>query len=260
MNDTKKLVLIPESQYISSDNSRIFNPPAKNEAIRLHSAMDETLNYQDPDPYKQLKHYQELLHRYMNVLQQTQTRGLESTNTTTSSLQSDLPRDDDSRPRSEILETIPTRLRQNADRILNTLEKDPSIIRWNARGNIYYKGKLIAGSNIVDLLSNAVNYRKSMFIPHGQDAFIHSLYDLNIPESIIANSGMRTLYSQLKMGVQTPQIVNETSTSTRSVKRDTRDSRSETRRINSNSKRAVAVRKRSLDKVSSKSWLPYSYH
>ena len=60
-----------------------------------------------------------------------------------------------------------------------------------------YNGKLIQGSNIVDLIYDVLKGRKSSQ-PIGWQHFLRVLVDSNVPETLLSNVDRRTLFKEIK--------------------------------------------------------------
>ena len=58
-------------------------------------------------------------------------------------------------------------------------------IKWNKKGEILYKGKILPETNIIHLIKHAMQNDKSR--PHGVKAFYRILAKANIPKKLISN-------------------------------------------------------------------------
>ncbi|KAJ8313160.1 hypothetical protein KUTeg_009287 [Tegillarca granosa] len=84
----------------------------------------------------------------------------------------------------DILVAVPVNIRNKARALLNHLRKH---LKWNERGEISVDGRIIPGSNIVDLIKVSVKEYKD-FEPVGLESFSKVIYDSNAPLSLIAPS------------------------------------------------------------------------
>ncbi|KAJ8314766.1 hypothetical protein KUTeg_006916 [Tegillarca granosa] len=84
----------------------------------------------------------------------------------------------------EILVAVPVNVRNKARALLIHLSKH---LKWNERGEISVDGRIIPGSNIVDLVKVSVKEYKD-FKPVGLESFSKVIYDSNAPLSLIAPS------------------------------------------------------------------------
>ena len=68
--------------------------------------------------------------------------------------------------------------------ILNRLKAYPNVISWDKTGQVKLDGKDVQGSNISDLLSDAVRSRKN-FNPVGPKEFFRVLSTVNMPRDLV---------------------------------------------------------------------------
>ena len=81
---------------------------------------------------------------------------------------------------------IPKTMRPRATTLLNRLKARPDVITWDKTGQVKIKGKTIPGSNISDLVSDAMRSRKN-FNPVGSKEFFEALSKLNVPRDLVRN-------------------------------------------------------------------------
>ena len=60
-------------------------------------------------------------------------------------------------------------------------------LTWDEQGVVSYKGKRIHGSNIIDLINDAIRQRKGVE-PRGWKTFSKALHESNIPQEVIGNT------------------------------------------------------------------------
>jgi len=84
-----------------------------------------------------------------------------------------------------ILSAIPKNYKTRAQALLNHITADPQHrLRWNQQGELIYRGQVIPGSHITDLLKNSQRqYRHSQ--PVGVREFQDGLKELNIPVGLM---------------------------------------------------------------------------
>ena len=76
-----------------------------------------------------------------------------------------------------ILSAIPKNYRTRAQALLNHITADPQHrFRWNQQGELIYRGQVIPGSHITDLLKNSQRHSQ----PVGLQEFQDGLKELNI--------------------------------------------------------------------------------
>ena len=85
-----------------------------------------------------------------------------------------------------MIDFLPKKLREKGINLLEHL-KDLSDITWNELGEISVGGEKISGSNISDLISDAVRPRKTGTIFKGWDKFAAELKRINTPYDLIGN-------------------------------------------------------------------------
>lgn len=99
-----------------------------------------------------------------------------------------LPRD---RDESKWLLGIPSRFKRNVLAILDHFRGHTEVLTWNERGEIRYKGRVIPGSNVADLLKDSQRRYKSLD-PYGEREFYRAWAELNIPEGLLGNDERKT--------------------------------------------------------------------
>lgn len=87
--------------------------------------------------------------------------------------------------RDRILESVPLSYRRKAEQILSWLGKN-SKLTWEEDGTVKLYGKPIAGSNIVDLINDALRERKKSE-PAGWQTFAQTLKESNVPRDYVGN-------------------------------------------------------------------------
>ena len=91
----------------------------------------------------------------------------------------------------------------------------PKELTWNNRGEISYKGNVIAGSNIIDLMRSVMhNVASTLHIP-GSSALENILHDLNVPITLIGNNNWRARLNRLKDGQPVEVITKKSKMSTK---------------------------------------------
>ena len=84
------------------------------------------------------------------------------------------------------LRGIPSLFKRNVQAILDHLQDHRDILSWNDRGEIIYKGSIILGSNLTDLLKDSQRHYKQLH-PIGDVEFYRAWAELNIPEGFLGN-------------------------------------------------------------------------
>ena len=92
------------------------------------------------------------------------------------------PSDDTER---EIYDSVPKSMQRKAKLLIDKI-KSRSDIRWNDKGELVYKRKVVPGSNIVDLVNDTMRKRKR-FQPTGWEVFATGLKEANVPQELVGN-------------------------------------------------------------------------
>ena len=73
-----------------------------------------------------------------------------------------------------VVESIPVTMRSRATALLSRLKAKPDVVTWDKTGEVKIEGETIPGSNISDLVSDAMRFRKD-FNPTGSKEFFQAL-------------------------------------------------------------------------------------
>lgn len=103
----------------------------------------------------------------------------------------------------EILATLPPTYRMKGSILLQRLSKIDSI-GWDALGRVRIENKKIQGSNIADLINDALRSRKSVIAPSGFKEFYRLLAKLNVPQELIGNKERWNLIRESAAEVTSP--------------------------------------------------------
>ena len=97
------------------------------------------------------------------------------------------------------LKLLPVTIRKKASLLIDHLAKQGQAGSSlnNERGELIFNGRVIPGSNLVDLLYDVMKERKDVQ-PIGWQQFLRVLVDANAPESLIANVNRRELFHRMK--------------------------------------------------------------
>ena len=85
----------------------------------------------------------------------------------------------------EIYDSVPKSMQRKAKLLIDKI-KSRSDIRWNDKGELVYKRKVVPGSNIVDLVNDTMRKRKR-FQPTGWEVFATGLKEANVPQELVGN-------------------------------------------------------------------------
>ena len=85
----------------------------------------------------------------------------------------------------QILQSVSKTMQRKAELLLGMI-KNNNNLTWDEKGVVSYKGKRIHGSNIIDLINDAIRQRKGVE-PRGWKTFSNALHESNIPQEVIGN-------------------------------------------------------------------------
>ena len=152
--------------------------------------MEETLKRSDMGNDEKQKLYYANLERYLNLKHQKNndlpTVDVSLKNTSPVDVG---PIDETTRETlndSIIVDSIPKSMGERAVSILNRLKTHPNMISWDKSRQVKLDSVDIQGSNISDLLSDAVRRRKN-FNPVSSKEFFQVLSTMNIPRDLVRN-------------------------------------------------------------------------
>ena len=85
-----------------------------------------------------------------------------------------------------IVRGIPKSMKTRAEALLAHLKERGDVITWDDMGQVLLDGVLIPKSNISDLVSDAMRFRKH-FNPVGVREFYNVLNKINVPKDLVRN-------------------------------------------------------------------------
>lgn len=207
MEHVEKMYLVPKHDL---EKLRLPEPAAPNirQSVtqRLDSEIRDILHRTDMPDDEKIKRYTTILQRYLALAKQ----GTKELSTLTL-LTPDIP--GDQQPTAtvvkdasiqHILEHVSYRFKKNAELLLNRMLHAKDITSWNDRGEFIYKGNIIPGTNIVDLIRSATQCTAlpKEKIPHGWSNFIHAMAELNVPSMVVGNTTARQALDSIKLQEQ----------------------------------------------------------
>ena len=159
----KRLVLMPEHMVENTTQSRPLVPPLTSQVNHLDSEMDSLLKRQDITQDEKARLYSQILQRYLNYCDKRMSQPVRvsvvlSKPTTekpeTQPEPVDLP---------DNIETMKTRARQ----LVKKLKKNKDLITWDDEAQLVYEGKPVPGSNVIDLVNDALRHRRILILKDG---------------------------------------------------------------------------------------------
>ena len=133
--------------------------------------------------------YGETLFKLQNSLEKTQKKTPPSMLSSTDSpktINTDQTQTASVALHDQILQSVPKTMQRKAELLLGMI-KNNNNLTWDEQGVVSYKGKPVHGSNIIDLINNAIHQRKGVE-PRGWKTFSKALHESNIPQEVIGNS------------------------------------------------------------------------
>ena len=110
-----------------------------------------------------------------------------------------------------IIDSVPSSMKQRAKSLIKMI-KSGTDMTWNDKGELVYKDQVVPGTNIVDLVNDALRKRKH-FEPRGWETFTSGLRELNVPQDIVRNKDRWKVMSKqyVEKGDRVPSYI-QTST------------------------------------------------
>lgn len=208
MEHAKKMVVVPQ-ELLARLEQRMTQPIGDSQSSSsggLDAEMYRILNDKTvKDDNIKWKHYQQVLHRFLNVsAANRQPINLPIVDTTTTSLENDEIGSTDEQDK-HIINSFPVVYRNEVRPLIHALRRR-GVIRWDDDGKVYMDGDEIPNSNIVDILHSIVRVRKITNLPPGWGEVMQTLKDMNIPSTYIGNpTATEFLNRNLAPTASTPQ-------------------------------------------------------
>ena len=149
--------------------------PLQKSINQLDIEMRAILDRQDISDREKVMLYNQVLQRYLEYKDINQVKPTE-------------PSQSSFDIETNIMDILPKRadMRRKADALMKRIKEHPDMM-WNERGEFIYQGRLIPGTNIIDLVSDVLRKRKTV-TPHGWQEFARALRGINAPREWIGNT------------------------------------------------------------------------
>lgn len=188
MEHAKKFALIPEealSRHVLS----------KKQMSEFDTAMSKILNSTLPD-HEKVRQYYEILKRKMdlqefNIPLLSKPKEDEEPSKKEPIKQVTLPEPETEEDFSLILSSVPSRMKRQAQTLINFLKKHPRKFRWDKNLAVSYEGKSIPESNIADLFHLLFSVNKKTPIK-AQSELLQTLQEMHVPQNLIKNKHLST--------------------------------------------------------------------
>lgn len=122
----------------------------------------------------------------------------------------------------EILEGMGPRYKKNAELLLNKMKQHQDILGWDAHGTVLYKGSVVPGTNIVDLVKGVSHQRSrnAKYYPKGWNEFMSAMAEMNVPTALLGSNSVKEQLEKLKDAISINVVSTTKSTSAMSEPRD----------------------------------------
>lgn len=210
MERAEKMYLVPAREINRLKSTATSSPTLRHTTLqRLDDEISDILRRTDlPDDVK--------IKRYTEILQRTLLHAKrEGTELSRLNLVIAPDAEQSAAPAAEIesrtstpaiVDHLNPRFRKNAAILLNTFSRHKDVAAWNEKGEFVYKGSVVPGSHLLDLVRNSVQShgltRKNT--PHGWDVFMSAMAELNVPSSVIGHHTTRDALNDLKRALSSP--------------------------------------------------------
>ena len=186
MEYAKKMALVDPHLLESVPSQPLFANPIGNVMRRLDDEMRFILDRSDLNDREKVVLYNQVLMRY-NIFSDKSSQQPVRVTIDKPPVKEDEEEDKEKTTESglenEIIDSVPKTLKQKARRLLDKIK---GTVSWNDRGEMVYRNVPVPGSNIVDLVNDALRKQKS-FQPVGWKMFARGLKDVNAPMDLIGN-------------------------------------------------------------------------
>ena len=172
------MVLVPEEALQRYEQrQRLETSPLMDTMMHKDTQMSGILQRDDvPDDEKQ-KLFNAYFERFLELRRQKETP---------SPVKKEEQRAEPQLSDADVVEPIPRTMRPRATALLSRLKAKPDVVTWDKTGQVKIEGETIPGSNISDLVSDAMRSRRN-FNPTGAKEFFEALNKLNVPKDLARN-------------------------------------------------------------------------
>ena len=193
MEHTKKMVLIDPRMLSSLKNDNPIVNPEISSLKRLDKEMSDVLHRDDIDVREKAKIYQQVLWKYMNRYDNAVNAPVSITRTSPPS----------EKIIDDVVDSVPISLKRKAERLMRHI-RNHSVVDWNDKGEINFKGQTISNSNLIDLVNDVLRKRRG-FNPKGWDLFASALRESNVPQDLIGHPDRWSYISEDQIPKSTPR-------------------------------------------------------
>lgn len=178
MIHTKKMILVPYDSSCCTTSPKTVQTPGT-VISRLDEEMSNILNSnQFQDDREKWLQYRQTLQRYLNLSHQPINDKIEPTSSVGEEVESKITD-------KVILESVPKSFRGKAKLFLGYARREGKMF-WNNNGEVTIDGQLVKGSNIIDIVNDAVRLRKT-FHAEGRSQVSRALRNAGVPRTAVGN-------------------------------------------------------------------------
>ena len=208
------MVLIPESLLMEL-KGKLPKSPEFQATLGLGHELDRIQDREDLNPEEKAGLYGQQLARYRHYLEKARSEGRSlslppATPTTASGeVKSSQPPAETGELDAKVIESVGKNMKKKASLLLDHLKKS-KVLKWNAHGQVSYRGREVPNSNIVDLVSETMRMssRKHHPQPAGLAQFAQALKEVNTPNEYVQNPDV--IKAMQKPGnISTPKGLND---------------------------------------------------
>ena len=199
----KKLVLVPEARFralseceTSKNSSAIMqaiNNPEQREMVRSYNTAQSILqnNTNKPDG-ERMREYNEKMqdfHMYKDKIKAARFMPYPRQPPLNEGSEND-------RVAQDAVNAMPTSLQSSAQKLIDRLKDNKDVISWTPNGEVSIRGEKIAGSNLIDLISDTIRNTKTKHPTRAP--FLKALAEINTPDSMIKNKSALEEFKKIK--------------------------------------------------------------
>ena len=199
----KKLVLVPEARFralseceTSKNSSAIMqaiNNPEQREMVRSYNTAQSILqnNTNKPDG-ERMREYNEKMqdfHMYKDKIKAARFMPYPRQPPLNEGSEND-------RVAQDAVNAMPMSLQSSAQKLIDRLKDNKDVISWTPNGEVSIRGQKIVGSNLTDLIGDAIRNTKNQH--PNRSSFLKVLAEINTPDSMIKNRSALEQFKSIK--------------------------------------------------------------
>ena len=205
MEYAKKMILVDPRMLDSLQKTPPVPEATSKSLSEIDQAMRDVLDRDDMDDNNKADSYQQLLWRFLKRFGQYRDKPLGKVEISQTSPTSVTSPDEEtivqktSKVEKRVLESVPKTMKRKAQLLLDHM-KDNTDASWNEKGELVYQGQTMEGTNMSDLVNDALRQRKKTEDPRGWQTFAEALKASNVPRELIGHPERWKWMHQKKSG------------------------------------------------------------